>query len=152
VNQALTQLIASQLAANADGQSSEELLKAAGDNPMAAMMATLGKQRNTEAQQLKRYRRRLKQTRRTLEAMRSQVQEAENVLQELAAIFGACPRCWGQDEECPDCRGKGGPGSHTPDPEELLALTEPALAQLNLCVVPLEQVSDTQSQPVQHGG
>lgn len=153
MNPALKQLLASQLAAQGSDMSVEDLLKTAGGNPMAAMMATLGQQQPSDQdKELKRTRRRLKQTRHALEVMRNQVQEAEHILQELAAIFGACGRCWGQDQECPDCHGQGGPGSQRPDSDELLALTEPALAQLDLCIVPRKQATTTTPQSTQHGG
>ncbi|MEW8492459.1 MAG: hypothetical protein AB2604_01535 [Candidatus Thiodiazotropha taylori] len=123
----------------------EDILKTAGDNPMAAMMATLAQQQpNDQDKELKQTRRRLKHSRQALKAMRNQVREAEHVLQELAAIFGACARCWGQDHECPDCQGTGGPGSQMPSSDELLALTEPALARLDLCIEPRKQATTSQ--------
>jgi hypothetical protein len=38
-------------------------------------------------------------------------------LADLAAALGACGICWGEDEFCPSCRGRGRPGMVRPDPE-----------------------------------
>jgi hypothetical protein len=35
----------------------------------------------------------------------------------LAAALGACGLCWGDNESCPSCRGRGRPGMVRPDPE-----------------------------------
>lgn len=32
----------------------------------------------------------------------------------LAAALGACPDCWGEDEGCKICRGRGSPGAFKP--------------------------------------
>lgn len=34
----------------------------------------------------------------------------------LAAALGACGLCWGDDDLCPGCRGRGGVGMVRPDP------------------------------------
>jgi hypothetical protein len=33
----------------------------------------------------------------------------------LAAAVGACPECWGEDAECRECGGQGGPGAYVPE-------------------------------------
>lgn len=44
--------------------------------------------------------------------------EAANArLADLAAAFGACGLCWGDDSRCPSCRGRGKPGRFAPDQE-----------------------------------
>lgn len=35
----------------------------------------------------------------------------------LAAALGACGLCWGEDAECPGCRGRGTVGMVRPDPQ-----------------------------------
>jgi hypothetical protein len=35
----------------------------------------------------------------------------------LAAALGACGLCWGDNDSCPSCRGRGRPGMVRPDPE-----------------------------------
>ncbi|MBX9797457.1 hypothetical protein [Sphingomonas sp.] len=42
--------------------------------------------------------------------------EATDRLSLLAAALGACGLCWGDDDLCPSCRGRGAPGMVRPDP------------------------------------
>lgn len=42
--------------------------------------------------------------------------DARERLADLAAAFGACGLCWGEDAACPGCRGRGKPGRFAPDP------------------------------------
>jgi hypothetical protein len=51
--------------------------------------------------------------RRLFEAYR----QACDRLADLAAALGACGLCWGEDERCPSCRGRGCPGMVRPDLE-----------------------------------
>jgi hypothetical protein len=51
--------------------------------------------------------------RRLLEAY----QACRDRLGKLAAALGACGLCWGENEACPSCRGRGRPGMVRPDPE-----------------------------------
>lgn len=41
---------------------------------------------------------------------------ANNRLGLLAAALGACGLCWGEDDNCPGCRGRGSVGMIRPDP------------------------------------
>lgn len=41
---------------------------------------------------------------------------AQGLLADLAAAFGACGLCWGEDDTCRSCRGRGKPGRFAPDP------------------------------------
>jgi hypothetical protein len=45
------------------------------------------------------------------------LEAAQSLLSDLAAAFGACGLCWGEDPLCPSCRGRGKPGRFAPDPE-----------------------------------
>jgi hypothetical protein len=42
---------------------------------------------------------------------------AASRLSRLAAALGACGLCWGEDQTCLGCRGRGRPGMIRPDPE-----------------------------------
>jgi hypothetical protein len=42
---------------------------------------------------------------------------ANCLLSDLAAAFGACGLCWGEDPGCPSCRGRGKPGRFAADTE-----------------------------------
>ena len=44
----------------------------------------------------------------------------------FAAAVGAC-ECWGEDPECPVCRGNGSPGWTTPDAQLYAEYVEPAV-------------------------
>jgi hypothetical protein len=48
----------------------------------------------------------------------------------LAAALGACCLCWGQDEECRACRGRGLPGYSLPDEALFEELVLPAVQLL----------------------
>lgn len=50
--------------------------------------------------------------------------------QTLAEALGACPSCWGEDELCAVCRGRGGPGGRRPQASLFAELVEPALRRL----------------------
>jgi hypothetical protein len=41
---------------------------------------------------------------------------ANNRLSLLASALGACGLCWGEDDNCPGCRGRGTVGMIRPDP------------------------------------
>ncbi|MFC5268933.1 hypothetical protein ACFPJ1_43070 [Kribbella qitaiheensis] len=56
----------------------------------------------------------------------------------VAEALGACPHCWGLDQRCPSCAGRGGPGSSPPDQDRLLTLVRPALRRLGLDITPLD--------------
>ena len=45
----------------------------------------------------------------------------------VAAALGACARCWGEDERCRVCGGRGRPGGRTPDAVLYSELVEPAV-------------------------
>ncbi|MFV0645740.1 MAG: hypothetical protein ACK5NN_14820 [Sphingomonadaceae bacterium] len=44
-------------------------------------------------------------------------QQSLERLGDLAAALGACGLCWGEDDQCPACRGQGQPGMIRPDME-----------------------------------
>lgn len=48
----------------------------------------------------------------------------------LAAALGACPACWGEDEHCDECRGRGGPGAFLPDEEAFADVVLPAIRRM----------------------
>jgi hypothetical protein len=48
----------------------------------------------------------------------------------VASALGACPRCWGEDEECPMCEGHGVPGAFEPRTEAFEELVLPALRRV----------------------
>lgn len=47
--------------------------------------------------------------------MAAELEAAQDLLADLAAAFGACGLCWGEDMHCLSCRGRGKPGRFAPD-------------------------------------
>jgi hypothetical protein len=45
----------------------------------------------------------------------------------IAAALGACRECWGEELECPECKGAGGPGWIAPDPTAFETWVAPAI-------------------------
>ncbi|HEY7208681.1 MAG TPA: hypothetical protein VH477_00295 [Bryobacteraceae bacterium] len=66
----------------------------------------------------------------TVRRLRSQLAAAEQMLSDIANVFGACELCWGEDPSCPRCRGRGRPGNAIPIEADLLRWVEPALGRL----------------------
>lgn len=66
----------------------------------------------------------------TVERLRCEVRELRNVNNNLAAALGACSRCWGADDVCPECDGYGTAGSMSPDPALFKALVAPAVKRV----------------------
>lgn len=52
-----------------------------------------------------------------LERLYAELEELRLRTRTLADALGACARCWGEDPDCPVCRGRGHPGGRAPDPE-----------------------------------
>jgi hypothetical protein len=48
----------------------------------------------------------------------------------LAAALGACPLCWGGQDDCPGCGGSGSPGSTLPDERLFDDLVGPAVVMM----------------------
>ena len=48
----------------------------------------------------------------------------------FAAAVGACPYCWGGDDECIECAGEGIPGSLPPDLELFNEFVAPAVTRI----------------------
>ena len=48
----------------------------------------------------------------------------------LASAVGACPDCWGEDSECPQCGGRGGPGAFVPQRVSFDEIVRPVLDQI----------------------
>jgi hypothetical protein len=66
----------------------------------------------------------------------------------VAALVGACPICLGEDDDCPECGGRGKPGCRQPDGEALIVWIARPLRRLGLCVGSLRETAATNL----HGG
>ena len=100
-------------------------------NPQLAMIAQMMQSRTIVAQPLSddlgeevaELAERLAEAERRIDAMKRQGRrlyvahrEAIDRLADLAAALGACGLCWGEDDGCASCRGRGHPGAMRPDP------------------------------------
>lgn len=59
-----------------------------------------------------------------------EIERLEEINDTLAAALGACAVCWGDDPDCETCRGRGGPGSLSPDRGLFERLVLPAARRL----------------------
>lgn len=93
-------------------------------NPqLAPLLAMMGKnQEETDDDKgeemivaLKKERYRRKKLQSKIHALMEEAKMMDTLLDELAASLGACPSCWGSDEECGYCVGNGLPGAFSPD-------------------------------------
>ena len=75
------------------------------------------------------------QLRRALARARSELASADVMARYIAETFGTCDKCWGLNQLCSQCEGKGGPGYRSPDAETLRAWVEPALQKVGLAIV-----------------
>ncbi len=62
-----------------------------------------------------------------LERLYAELEERRGRERLLADALGACERCFGEDELCPVCRGRGRPGGRRPDPTLFEELVKPVL-------------------------
>ena len=51
----------------------------------------------------------------SLRQLRDDLDEALDFNDDLAKALGACEECWGKDNRCPSCRGRGKAGYFAPD-------------------------------------
>ena len=90
-----------------------------------------------------RCRRELQRARRTIRQLGELLEPADQMVHYIGQTFGACTRCWGLNTACPNCRGRGRPGSAAPVEEELLTWVEPALRRLGKRVSTVERSDET---------
>jgi hypothetical protein len=47
---------------------------------------------------------------RRVRALEAELAETQDRMSDIASALGACGLCWGEDDTCPSCRGRGRPG------------------------------------------
>lgn len=67
---------------------------------------------------------------RGLRRLRRELEGLREVNDTLAAALGACACCWGGDEDCEACDGRGKAGSMPPDAELFAELVLPAVRRM----------------------
>jgi hypothetical protein len=72
-----------------------------------------------------------------VERLYAELEELRERTRMLADALGACPRCFGEDELCPVCRGRGRPGGRVPDQSLFERLVAPAQMRLFRSVGPV---------------
>ncbi|MGW2558069.1 hypothetical protein ACWCXB_02250 [Streptomyces sp. NPDC001514] len=80
-----------------------------------------------EARRLSERREPAEDVRRRVAELAAQLDVAHGLLDDMAAALGACPACFGADDTCWWCRGRGAPGFTTPDPGLFDRLVRPAV-------------------------
>ena len=60
-------------------------------------------------------------------ALAGELERLQARVDALAAALGSCSECWGEDESCRWCRGRGSPGFMPPEPQEFARLVVPAV-------------------------
>ena len=151
MNQLMAQLMAERFGVNKDVlaalqavESSSSESNGLSDPLMAALVSTMMQQKSASGDEAGEeeeidYERLLAQAKRRIHQLKRQLAAAMAMVNYIAEVFGACPACWGQNKLCPQCRGRGAPGSERPMEEELLAWVEPALKALGMRAVRTEQ-------------
>jgi hypothetical protein len=127
----VTQLLLSRLTGGeqATGLSLPDVVEQSlGDDPLAGPLATLLRQRaeqddgddDVDDEEVAD----------VLERLYAEVETLRERMRTLADALGACPRCFGEDQLCPVCHGRGRPGGRQPDTALFTELVEPARLRL----------------------
>lgn len=153
--------------------SSEELLNGSDLDPLSRMILTqsLATGNNKEVDEdstdpeevedyslsrrsraIQRLRTRFAKMQRQIEDMQQQIEEMEVRNDELASALGACYSCWGADPECPECHGKGHPGSVMPDQDLFREWVLPAAIKAQTAMSHRLKHQGHAVQPKQNGG
>jgi hypothetical protein len=96
-------------------------MMSAGSQRVAVAESAAAEERQAEfealADQLQQSEIRAAKLQRIARRLQSELEEAQERLADLAAAFGACGLCFGQDNGCRSCRGRGKLGMFAADPE-----------------------------------
>jgi hypothetical protein len=127
----LTSLLLSQIAGTGEAgppMSLPDLVEQSlGDDPMAAPLAAALRQRAASAAAAEaRIEEADAEVADVLERLYAEVEGLRERARTLADALGACATCFGDDELCPVCRGRGRPGGRAPDEALFAELVEPA--------------------------
>lgn len=125
----------------------EQLLELLGNqDPTTKMLLQMMQQQQEEAPEVeiaeapspaqeKRYRK----LRKLAELLEQKNELLEELLDELSDALGTCPDCWGQDESCSYCRGKGGSGFRASDEDAFQIWVAPLLNKTQKSSINLNQ-------------
>ena len=71
-------------------------------------------------------------TNENISSLLQELEELQIVNDTFAAAVGACPYCWGGDNECSECEGEGYAGSAVPDMELFEEFIAPAVSRVRI--------------------
>jgi hypothetical protein len=148
--------------AGADGRMDalvSALASQAGDDPvMGAVLSSVLSRQALEAEEQpdehEACQRELDRSRRAIRRLRELLAPANEIAVYVAEVFGACSLCWGLDETCRRCGGKGRAGWREPLEEEFLSWAGPAALRLGLRLIPQssgDEISAPRSEGSDHG-
>lgn len=98
-------------------------------DPMLAMMMQMMNSRRSEEVPTTDRRARVERVRARLGELRESLSNAHDLLDDIADALGACDTCWGSDEDCRECRGRGAPGWRMPNEKLFAELVAPAVTR-----------------------
>jgi hypothetical protein len=115
----------------------EQLSRQAASDPVMAMlleqMTSVSQQEPDEPdRKATELRSQLTQANRKIERLRAELAAANAMAAYVARVLGACERCWGLNQFCRACLGRGRPGSADPDTDALTNWIAPALRRAGL--------------------
>ncbi|MCX6215277.1 hypothetical protein [Spirosoma sp.] len=64
---------------------------------------------------------------RIVDDLKEALEQQANFEDALAMALGACPDCWGESVDCPNCAGRGRPGHFAPNPAQFNRWVLPTL-------------------------
>ncbi len=114
-----------QLAAQRAGLSGEQI-DALRRGDFESLLSQPWPSTSEDLEEVEELRQSLRAANRQLRSVEAQLQAAMTLLHQIADLVGCCRRCWGTNELCPFCGGRGTPGFRRPDPG-LASWIEPAL-------------------------
>ena len=68
--------------------------------------------------------------RRKIHALQNELDDAQEMIDVLAEAIGACPDCFGGQDDCPECHGHGMAGWQKPDPKLFSHFIAPAIRRV----------------------
>lgn len=69
----------------------------------------------------------IKKQARLIKRLHTELSIAESLIEDLAAGLGACPTCWGHDDQCEECDGEGKPGAFKIDKKSFQTYVLPVI-------------------------
>lgn len=100
--------------------------RSASDPMLAMMMQMMNSRRPPEDVALEK-RARVERVRTHVGELRAALASAHELLDDVARAVGACEACWGGDDDCRACRGRGTAGWRVPDEALFDELVAPAV-------------------------